>query len=88
MSKEVRREIRLVEEADGRWSAIDEDIGVASYGDTRGEALDRLDEAVALQTGEAGGSVTEEDLREWGIDPEDVPDEPIEPDAPWFDETA
>ncbi len=27
-----RREIRLVQEVDGRWSAIDEGIGVASHG--------------------------------------------------------
>jgi predicted RNase H-like HicB family nuclease len=79
------REIRLVEEDDGRWSAIDEETGVASFGDTREEALEMLDEAVALHTGEAGDPVTDEDLRELGIDPESVPDEPEEPDAPWFD---
>ncbi|GAA0286006.1 type II toxin-antitoxin system HicB family antitoxin [Halobacterium noricense] len=42
------REIRLVEEDDGWWSAIDEDTGVASQGATREEALANLDEAVAL----------------------------------------
>jgi predicted RNase H-like HicB family nuclease len=42
------REIRLVEDDDGGWSAIDEDAGVASQGATRAEALDNLDEAVAL----------------------------------------
>ncbi|MCG1003009.1 MULTISPECIES: type II toxin-antitoxin system HicB family antitoxin [Halobacterium] len=40
------REIRLVEEDDGWWSAIDEDAGVASQGETREEALANLDEAV------------------------------------------
>ena len=79
------REIRLIEEDDGGWSAIDEGTGVASFGDTREEALEMLDEAVALHTGEAGDPVTDEDLRERGIDPESVPDEPAEPDAPWFD---
>ncbi|WP_254544132.1 type II toxin-antitoxin system HicB family antitoxin [Halomarina pelagica] len=48
MSTEVRREIRLIEEEDGWWSAIDEEIGVASQGSTREEALDNLDEAVDL----------------------------------------
>jgi predicted RNase H-like HicB family nuclease len=79
------REIRLIEEADGGWSAIDEDLNVASQGETREEALEMLDEAVALHTGEAGEPVTDEDLRELGLDPDAVPDEPREPDAPWFD---
>jgi predicted RNase H-like HicB family nuclease len=78
------REIRLIEEEDGGWSAIDEELNVASQGETREEALEMLDEAVALHTGEAGDPVTDEDLRELGIDPDSVPDEPQEPDVPWF----
>lgn len=81
-----RREIRLVEEEDGGWSAIDEETGVASQGDTRAEALANLDEAVALHKGEIGEPVTDDDLRDLGLDPDDVPDEPGEPDAPWFSE--
>ncbi|SFR92597.1 hypothetical protein SAMN05216559_1107 [Halomicrobium zhouii] len=42
------REIRLIEEDDGGWSAIDEAVGVASQGETRAEALANLDEAVEL----------------------------------------
>jgi len=42
------REIRLIEEDDGWWSAIDEETGVASQGATRNEALENLDEAVEL----------------------------------------
>lgn len=42
------REIRLIEEADGWWSAIDDATGVASQGPTRQEALENLDEAVEL----------------------------------------
>lgn len=42
------REIRLVEEDEGGWSAIDEETGVASQGETRREALENLDEAVEL----------------------------------------
>ena len=42
------REIRLIEEDDGGWSAIDEELGVASQGESRAEALANLDEAVAL----------------------------------------
>lgn len=81
-----RREIRLVEEEGGGWSAIDEETGVASQGETRSEALVNLDEAVALQKGEIGEPVTDADLRDLGLDPDEVPDEPREPDAPWFSE--
>ena len=42
------REIRLIEEAEGGWSAIDEGLNVASQGETREEALANLDEAVEL----------------------------------------
>lgn len=81
-----RREIRLVKEKDGRWSAIDEGEEVASQGETRSEALANLDEAVALHRGEIGEPVTDADLRDLGIDPDTAPDEPQEPDAPWFSE--
>ena len=42
----ARREIHLVEEDDGWWSAIDTEAGVASQGETRAEALANLNEAV------------------------------------------
>lgn len=80
------REIRLIEEDEGGWSAIDEELGVASCGDTREEALEMLDEAVALHTGETGDPVTDEDLEALGLDPDAVPDEEVAPDAPWFDD--
>lgn len=71
---------------DETWIAKDVETGVASQGDTREEALAMLDEAVALHEGDAGRPVTEEDLRELGIDPESVSQEPGEPDAPWFED--
>ena len=72
------REIRLIEEDDGWWSAIDEEAGVASQGETRRKALNNLDEAVALHTGEAGEPIEDEDafLRSIGVDPDEIPDEP------------
>ena len=42
------REIRLIEEDNGGWSAIDVETDVASQGETRQEALENLDEAVEL----------------------------------------
>lgn len=53
------------------WVAEDEDTGVASQGETREEALDNLDEAVALYHGDIGREPTDEELRELGIDPDD-----------------
>jgi len=41
------REIRLVEEDDGWWSAIDEATKIASQGESRRTALDNLDEGIA-----------------------------------------
>lgn len=81
----VQRRITLTQE-DGWWVAVDESAGeegVASQGETRQEALENLDEAVALHEG-GGRPVTDTDLREWGIDPEDRPDDLAVPDAPWF----
>ena len=72
MSSIVGPDITLHREEDGWWVATDEATGVASQGPTRKEALDNLDEAVALHKGEIGEPVTDDDLREWGIDPEEV----------------
>lgn len=83
----VQRRITLTKEGEW-WVATDEDageVGVASQGHTREEALANLDEAVALHEGEIDDPVTDDDLREWGIDPETVPDEPDVPETPWFD---
>jgi len=72
------REIRLLEDEElGGWSAIDVETGVASQGETRQEALENLDEAVALHTGEAGEPVEDPDefLQEAGIDPDAIDEE-------------
>lgn len=86
MSIEVDPTISLIENDSGTWTAIDGETGVASQGETREKALDNLDEAVALHNGEIGEPVTDDDLRELGLDPDAVPDEPAVPDAPWFDD--
>lgn len=52
-------------------------MSVASCGETREEALEMPDEAVALHTGEAGELIEDEEafLREIGIDHDEIPDE-------------
>ena len=46
------REIRLITEEDGWWTAVDETFGVANQGRIWPEALENLDEAVDV-TGDA-----------------------------------
>lgn len=82
MAAPARREIRRIEDEDSGWSALDEELGVASCGDPREEALEMLDEGMALHNGEIDRPVTDEDLEEWGIDPYGVPDNAPVPDAP------
>lgn len=63
-------EIRMWREGEG-WVIIHVETGVTTQGETREEALEMLDEAVALHKGEIGREPTDEELREMGIDPED-----------------
>ena len=63
-------EIRLWREDDG-WVITDVETGVTTQGETREDALEMLDEAVALHNGEIGREPTDEELRELGIDPAD-----------------
>lgn len=63
-------EIRMWREGDS-WIITDVETGVTTQGHTRKEALEMLDEAVALHDGEIGREPTDDQLRELGIDPED-----------------
>jgi predicted RNase H-like HicB family nuclease len=65
------REIRLVENEDGWWTARDVTAEVTSQGATKADALDSLEAAVAVAAGETGRPPTDEELREAGIDPAD-----------------
>lgn len=69
--------VRFVHEDDGRITAVDEETGVASFGETKAEALHMLAEALELHEG-GGEPVTDQELAEFGLDPEDEPDEPQE----------
>lgn len=62
-SMSTGREIRLIEEDDGWWSAIDEETAVASQGETREAALENLDEALAAtaEAENADGAAPEPD---------------------------
>lgn len=70
--------VRFVHEDDGSVTAVDEETGVASFGETKADALRMLAEALELHEG-GGEPVTEDDLESMGLDPDDVADEPSEP---------
>lgn len=60
----------FIHEEDDSITTKDIETGVASFGDTKSEALRMLAEALELHEG-GGEPVTDEDLREWGLDPDD-----------------
>jgi len=68
--------ITLTEYEDGWWTARNVKVGVSSQGPTKQEALENLDEAVALHKGEIGEEVSEDEqeevLRDLGIDPDEL----------------
>ncbi len=61
--------VQFVHEDDGSITAVDLETGVASYGTSKSEALAMLAEALELHEG-GGEPVTDEDLRELGLDPD------------------
>jgi len=64
------REIRLLENPDGLWTARDLEVEVTAQGETRTAALEDLDAVVAAVTGDGGHEPTDEELRDLGVDPE------------------
>ncbi|THE64895.1 hypothetical protein D8Y22_09735 [Salinadaptatus halalkaliphilus] len=56
-------------EDDGSITAIGLESGVASFGDSKSEALAMLAEALELHEG-GGEPVTDDDLEAWGIEPD------------------
>jgi len=69
--------VKFVHEEDGSITAVDEETGVASFGETKAEALRMLAEALELHEG-GGEPVTDEDLEEFGLNPDDVAEESAE----------
>jgi len=61
--------VEFIHGDDGSITAREKETGVASFGNTKAEALAMLAEALVLHEG-GGEPVTEEDLEEWGLDPE------------------
>jgi predicted RNase H-like HicB family nuclease len=64
------REIRLIENPDGRWTARDLEAGVTTQGETREDALAALDDVVETIAGEGGHEPTDDEIRALGVDPD------------------
>jgi hypothetical protein len=64
------REIRLLRNPDGQWTARDFRVEVTAQGESREAALDNLDAVVAAVAGEGGEHPTDEEIRDLGVDPE------------------
>ncbi|MBP1924123.1 putative RNase H-like HicB family nuclease [Halorubrum alkaliphilum] len=64
------REIRLVKNPDGQWTARDLRVGVTAQGKSRDVALDNLDAVIEAVEGDGGRSPTDEEIRDLGADPE------------------
>ena len=68
--------VEFIREDDGSITARDIETGVASFGETKAEALRMLAEAIELHEG-GGEPVTEEDLDEWGLEDTDPGDKEL-----------
>ena len=64
------REIRLLKNPNGQWTARDLRVGVTAQGESRDGALDNLDAVVEAVTGDGGQPPTDDEIRELGVDPE------------------
>lgn len=64
------REIRLIENPDGQWTARDLDVEISAQGESRTAALAALDEVVVAVRGEAGHEPTDEEIDRLGVDTE------------------
>ena len=68
--------VEFIHEDDGSITAKDIETGVASFGDTKAEALRMLAEAIELHEG-GGEPVTDEDLEERDLEDTEPGDEEI-----------
>jgi hypothetical protein len=64
------REIRLLKNPDGQWTARDLRVGVTAQGADRNTALENLDAVVEAIDGDGGDPPTDEEIRDFGVDPD------------------
>ncbi|GAB3319839.1 type II toxin-antitoxin system HicB family antitoxin [Haloplanus salinarum] len=64
------REIRLLQNPNGQWTARDLGAGVTAQGESRSVALENLDAVVEAVDGDGGRPPTDAEIRDLGVDPE------------------
>ena len=64
------REIRLLKNPDGQWTARDLRLEVTAQGASRDKALENLDAVVAAIDGDGGHSPTDDEIRDLDVDPD------------------
>jgi len=64
------REIRLLKNPNGQWTARDLRVGVTAQGESRAVALDNLDAVVEAVVDDGGQPPTDDEIRDLGVDPE------------------
>jgi hypothetical protein len=64
------REIRLLKNPDGWWTARDLRVGATAQGESRAGALDNLDAVVEAIEGDGGQPPTDDEIRALGLDPD------------------
>lgn len=62
--------VRLEQQESGGWVIVDEATGVTTQGETRHQAINNLDEALAAYRGENTHPPSDRELRDIGIDPD------------------
>lgn len=75
------REIRLLENPDGQWTARDLQVEVSAQGATRAGALENLDAVVDAVAGDGGHEPTDDELRDLGVDPDTARTQGDRPDV-------
>lgn len=69
-SDSPEREIHLIKNPDGQWTARDLCVGMTAQGKSRDVALDSLDAVIEAVDGDGGRSPTDKEMCDLGVDPE------------------
>lgn len=69
-SEGASREIRLLKNPDGRWTARDIQVGVSAQGEARASALSNLDAVVRAVEDDGGHEPSDKEIRGLGVEPE------------------
>jgi predicted RNase H-like HicB family nuclease len=69
-SESPDREIRLLKNPDGQWTARELRVGVTAQGESREVALENLDAVVEAVESDGGHPPTDDEIRDLGVEPD------------------